>query len=234
MTVRRDVDVLADRDALIKTLGGAQYTNVPQFLYESALSARIGVNRAEKDLIAEAAMRLVQPQQTLYLDGSSTCIALARLLAKSPFALTVITNSAIIAMEAGVSPTAKVLCLGGEYDPQSASFVGVIAEEASGKFFVDTAFMSTRAFSPEEGMFESSIATLRIKQLMAQRSSRLVLLVDHSKFGQRALCKVLDIGLVHTVVTDAKSPKSALEQLRIRGRQVVVAGALEAEAPTAA
>jgi DeoR/GlpR family transcriptional regulator of sugar metabolism len=234
MTVRRDVDVLAKRDALIKTLGGAQYSNVPQFLYETALSERIAVNRAEKDIIADSALKLVQPQQTLYLDGSSTCIALARLLAKAQFALTVITNSAIIAMEVGVSPTAKVLCLGGDYDPQSASFVGVLAEEACVKFFVDTAFMSTKAFLPEEGMFESSIAALRIKQLMAQRSAKLVLLVDHSKFGQRSLCRVVAIEAIHTVVTDAKSPRAALEVLRKGGRQVVVAGGSEPEEPKAA
>jgi len=234
MTVRRDVDVLAKREALIKTLGGAQYSNVPHFLYESALSARLGVNRAEKDLIAGCAIALVQPQQTLYLDGSSTCIAFARLLAKLEFAITVITNSAIIAMEVGVSPTAKVLCLGGEYDPQSASFVGVLAEEACGKFFVDTAFMSTKAFSPEDGMFEPSIATLRIKQLMARRAAKVVLLVDHSKFGQRSLCRVLDVGAISTVVTDAKSPAAALDGLRAAGRVVMVAGAREAKAPTAA
>lgn len=223
MTVRRDVDMLAKRDALIKTLGGAQYSNVPQFLYETSLSSRIGVNRAEKDLIAECAMDFVEPHQTLFLDGSSTCIAFARFIAKTQLALTVITNSAIIAMEVGVSPSVKVICLGGEYDPQSASFVGVLTEEACGKFFIDAAFMSTKAFAPSEGTFESSIATLRIKQMMAQRSSKLFLLVDHSKFGQRALCKVLNVDAIHMVITDAKSPKSSIEALRKAGRQVTVA-----------
>lgn len=233
MTVRRDVDMLAKRDALIKTLGGAQYSNVPQFLYETSLSSRIGINRAEKDLIAASAMDLIQPQQTLFLDGSSTCITFARFIAKTQLALTVITNSAIIAMEVGVSASVKVICLGGEYDPQSASFVGALTEEVCGKFFIDTAFVSTKAFSPTEGTFESSIATLRIKQLMAQRSSKLVLLVDSSKFGQRALCKVLSIEAIHTVITDGKSPKSALEALRKAGRQVIVAETRVPEKPKA-
>lgn len=234
MTVRRDVDTLARRDVLIKTLGGAQYSNVPQFLYETSLSSRMGVNRPEKDQIAERAMGLIQPNQTLYIDGSTTCISLARLIAKAHIALTVITNSAIIAMEVGVSPTSKIICLGGEYDPQSASFVGVLTEEACGKFFIDMAFMSTKAFSPTEGTYESSIPTLRIKQLMAQRSSKLVLLVDHSKFGQRGLCKVLDIEAIHTVITDAKSPKGAIEVMRKGGRQVVIAEGGAPDTPKAA
>jgi DeoR/GlpR family transcriptional regulator of sugar metabolism len=231
MTVRRDIDTLAKREALIKTLGGAQYSKVPQFLYETSLSSRIGTNRAQKELIAASAIDFVRPQQTIFLDGSSTCITFAQYLAKTQLGLSVITNSAIIAMEVGVSPSAKVICLGGEYDPQSASFVGALAEEACGKFFIDTAFMSTKAFAPTEGTYESSIGTLRIKQLMARQSSKLVLLVDSSKFGQRALCKVLDIGSIHVVVTDMNCPKTVIQALRDAGRQVVVADAKVSEKP---
>jgi DeoR/GlpR family transcriptional regulator of sugar metabolism len=218
---------------LIKTLGGAQYSKVPQFLYETSLSSRIGTNRAAKELMAARAIDFVHPQQTIFIDGSSTCITFAQYLAKTQLGLTVITNSAIIAMEVGVSSNAKVICLGGEYDPQSASFVGALTEESCGRFFVDAAFMSTKAFAPTEGTFESSIATLRIKQVMARQSSKIVLMVDGSKFGQRALCKVLDAGSIHVVITDGTCPKAALQTLREAGRQVVVAEPKSLETPAA-
>jgi DeoR/GlpR family transcriptional regulator of sugar metabolism len=223
MTVRRDVEVLAQRSALIKTLGGAQRSNAPRFLYETSLLSRIDTNRAEKEAITARALEFIRPEQTLFLDGSSTCIELARLIAKSELALNVITNSALIAIEVGRTPHAKVICLGGEYDPQSASFVGTLTEEACAKFFVDAAFMSTKAFVAAEGTYESSIATLRIKQLMAGRCAKLYLLVDSSKFEQRALCKVLDVNAIHVVITDSKCPKGPLEQLKSSGRQVVIA-----------
>jgi DeoR/GlpR family transcriptional regulator of sugar metabolism len=98
-----------------------------------------------------------------------------------------------------------------------------LTEEACRNLFADTAFVSTKAFAPTEGTFESSIATLRIKQLIAQRSSKLILLVDSSKFGLRALCKVLGVEAIHMVITDNKCPKNALEALRKAGPQVVVA-----------
>ena len=81
--------------------------------------------------------------------------------------------------------------------------MGSTAEEAARRFFVDIAFLSTKGFLPEEGTFESSIATFRIKQVIAEQAARVVLLVDHSKFGQRALCKVLDMGQIDEVITDA-------------------------------
>ena len=60
---------------------------------------------------------------------------------------------------------------------------------------------------------------------MAGRCAKLYLLVDSSKFEQRALCKVLDVNAIHVVITDGKSPKGSLEQLKSSGRQVVIANA---------
>lgn len=225
MTVRRDIDVLARRRALIKTLGGAQSSKVPQFLLETALSSRIDVNRAAKDAIAAAALELVRPHQTIYLDGGTTTVAFARALAKAPLAFTAVTNSALVSMELGVSPTARVICLGGEYDAQSACFVGAPTEEAGGKLFVDQAFLSTKAIVPNDGTYEAAMGTLRVKQVIARHAGRRVLLVDGSKFGQRALCKVHDIDRLDVVVTDPSCPKSAVQALRRAGRQVIVAPA---------
>jgi DeoR family fructose operon transcriptional repressor len=223
MTVRRDIDLLAKREVLIKTLGGAKHSKVPQFLLETSISTRFGTNRSEKEIIAVKAMDLIKPHQTIFLDGSTTCIALARQIAKSQIALSVVTNSGIIAMEVGVSSQAKVVCIGGDYDAQSVSFVGALAESTCVKFFVDTAFISTKGFEPTDGTYESSLVTLRIKQLMTQQANKVVLLVDSSKFGQRSLCKVIDIREIHTVITDRNCPKVALKQMQERGRQVLIA-----------
>lgn len=223
MTVRRDVDRLAQRDALIKTLRGAQAAQVPQFLLETSLSSRIGVNQAEKDAIAAAALDLIEPQRTVFLDGSTTCIALARRIAKLPFPLSVVTNSSIITMEVGASSQIRVICVGGEYDAQSASLVGSVAEANCAQFYIDTAFTSTKAFVPGDGTYESSMATLRIKQVIAKQCGRMVLLADSSKFGKRALCKVLDARAIHTVITDEGCPRDAAETMRSLGHSLTIA-----------
>lgn len=223
MTVRRDVDRLAERDALIKTLRGAQAAQVPQFLLETSLSSRIGINQAEKESIATAALEAIEPQRTLFLDGSTTCIALARRIGKLPFPLSVVTNSAIIAMEIGAASQIRVICVGGEYDAQSASFVGSLAESNCAQFYIDTAFTSTKAFVPGDGTYESSMATLRIKQVIAKQCGRMILLVDSSKFGKRALCKVLDARAIQTVITDEGCPREAVETMRSLGHSLTLA-----------
>lgn len=228
MTARRDVAALAARGALIKTLGGAQQSGVPPFLHESAISSRFDVNRTEKDQIAEAAMALVSNQQWIYLDGSTTCLAFARRLARSGLKLNVLTNSAMTAMELGASSSLKVTSPGGEYDAQSGCFVGALAEETLGRFSVDVMFMSTKAFLSSDGTYESGMGTLRLKQIVAKRAARRVLLVDSSKFGQRALCKVIDVEALDVVVTDANCPRAHLRALRRAGVEVILAPALDA------
>ena len=187
MTIRRDVDKLVRQRGLIKTIGGIQTTHAPEHLYESPVQQRLQVNRLEKEQIARVATAEIGPRQTIFLDGSTTCMILARHLAKKMQGLTVVTYSPLVCMEFGRATGNTVFCLGGQFDPISACFAGPATEEEGRRYFVDRAFFSTKGFLPAEGTFESSLGVFRIKQIVAAEAARVILLVDHTKFGQRAL-----------------------------------------------
>lgn len=229
MTARRDVDRLVSQGRAIKALGGVQRADAPAYWYENELSARMARQVAQKRAIAERAVGLLEAGTTLYLDGGTTCLELARQLGRRRSDLIVVTNSAAACMELCRSGGNSVIGLGGECDPASLCFVGPDCEEAAGRYFVDVAFVSTKGFVPDEGTFESSPATFRIKQVMAKRSSQVVLLADHTKFGQRALSKVLDISEISDVVTDALTPEEDLETLCEMGKDVHVVDVEHAE-----
>ena len=222
MTIRRDVDKLVRRGVIIKTLGGVQTASAAEHLYESPVQRRLPIHRPEKEQIAREALRQIQSQQTIFLDGGTTCLVLARRLAKRMRGVTVVTHSALVCLEFGQTVENALFCLGGQFDPTSACFTGPTAEEMARRFFVDIAFFSTKGFLPQEGTFESSIATIRIKQIIAEQAAHVVLLADHSKFGQRALCKALDIKQIHEVITDAATPNAELASVQDRGLTVRV------------
>ena len=229
MTVRRDVDRLVAAGTAIKTLGGIQLSQSPSNFYESSLLSRLSTNKAEKRIIAMEAIKQVNSQESLYLDGSSTSLELAKLLAKQMSGLTVITNSALVYIEIvrGVGNT--VICIGGQHDPVSFCLTGATAEAEAENYFVDKVFLSTKAFMPAEGTFESSVPTFRIKQIMASRCKEVILLVDYSKFGHQALCKVLDISHIQMVITDEKTSSSDISMLEKAGKKVFVGSALNHE-----
>jgi DeoR/GlpR family transcriptional regulator of sugar metabolism len=224
MTIRRDVGCLVNCGAVIKTLGGVQRAATETGnLHETALLSRLANQRQEKRAIARLALGLLDTGQTVFMDGSSTCLELAKLAAREARGLTVVTNSIMICRDLGQNSNNSVVGLGGQYDPTSLSFLGAACEDEVRAFFPDVAVFSTKGFIPAEGTYESFLPTLHIKQLVARQSRRVVLLVDHTKFGQRALRKVLEIGRIHDVITDAAAPAADLALLRKRGRRVWVA-----------
>lgn len=156
MTVRRDLGELVAQGAVIKTVGGVQKAAAPSYLYETALHSRLALRRLEKRAIARLALDLVAPGSTIFLDGSSTCLELARALAKGKQGLTIVTNSALACLELGENGGNTIVGIGGQYDANSLSFVGPQAEDWAKTLFVDTAFVGTKGLIPAKGTFESS------------------------------------------------------------------------------
>ena len=108
----RNTGKLVRRGEVIKTLGGVQTAHASKDLYESPIQERLAVGRAEKERIAQKALREIKSHQTIFLDGSTTCLVLARQLAKELRGLTVVTHSALVCMEFGP-------CFGPAIDPQN-------------------------------------------------------------------------------------------------------------------
>jgi DeoR family transcriptional regulator of aga operon len=224
MTIRRDCEELARAGRVIKTLGGIQQAHAPAYLYESAVRERISTNRAEKRAIALEALKLIGTNQTIFIDGGTTNLALARLIGNQRPGLTIVTNSALACLEMSQGDH-TIIGIGGQYDPTTLSFVGPQAEDFAKSLFVDLAFFSTKAFLPADGTYESSVATLRMKQILAGQAVETALLVDHTKFGRRSLSKVLDISQIHHVVTDDRTSSGDMELLanaNVRVHQAIV------------
>lgn len=222
MTVRRDCDELHGLGKIIKTVGGVQQANAPACLYENPVWARTAANRPEKRAIAAKALELISDHQTIYIDGGTTNLVLAKLIATRRSGLTILTNSTLTCLELSKGQN-TIIGIGGEYDPATLSFVGPQAEEMAKSFFVDQAFFTTKGFLIEEGTYESAVATFRIKRIMAERAVETILLADHTKIGHRALSKVLEVSQIHQFVTDEGALKPDLASLERGGIHVHVA-----------
>ena len=222
MTIRRDIVSLAAAGKVVKTIGGAQIVGAPAGMYESEVLSRLSVNSVEKRTIAQKAADYIREQEVIYLDGSSTCLELAKRIVQTKLTVTVVTNSLLAYMELARSKNVTVICLGGQHDPVSYCLTGPETESQAEGYFVNKAFVSTKGFAPEEGTFESSVATFRIKQIMAAKSSEVVLLADHTKFGQKSLCKVLDTSQINTVITDCRPSQADMATLRSSVKNVMI------------
>jgi len=224
MTIRRDVDKMAEKHLVMKTLRGVQ--RVPEGergLLETALSLRLSDHVEEKRAIARKALEIIRDGQTIFLDGSTTCAELAGYLGRYHRGLTIITNSLLIGQRLRRDRDSVLMMIGGRFDRENYCFVGPGAEEQIGRYFVDISFMSTRAFMPEEGTYESAVDSFRIKQGVVAQSRKKILLADHTKFGRRALTRVLDIHQIDMVITDAGIADEYITALRQKNIPVEIA-----------
>lgn len=219
MTVHRDLDLLATEGWLTKIRGGA--TANPSALAEAGVRERSAAMRGEKDAIARKAAAHLGPGQTVFIDDSTTALALLPYLpAATP--LTVATNFLPAVEALSGLPGLEVVVLGGRYHRLQEACFGLQTAEAIRQLHADVLFMSTTAVTGGS-CYHRSETTVMVKRALMDCSVRRVLLVDHAKFGRPAPHLLCPVDAFDLVVTDAGIDDEELAELRQRDVSVEVA-----------
>jgi DeoR family fructose operon transcriptional repressor len=221
-TMRRDFKYLADRGLLTRTHGGAVARSAEALDFEGTFKLRSAQNAAQKAAIARAALDLVAQGSTLMLDASTSVLALAQRLPRDA-ELHAIVNALPIGSELSRRPGVATTLIGGSLRSTSLSASGPLAEAMLRRLFADTAFISARGLSLERGLTEANLAESALKEIMIANATRVVALVDSSKFERTALCLFGPVTDLDIVVTDDAADPLVLQGLRERGIEVRVA-----------
>ena len=216
-TVRRDLDQLERSGVIRRVHGGA--VSVESRLEEPLFDDKTSLAAREKRRIAEAALALIEPGDTLYLDGGSTVLELARLLRERTH-LTVVTNSLRAAHElAGRGP--RLIVIGGELRRLSQTLVGPLTRLVLDALHLDKAFMGTIGFALAEGLTTTDPSEAFTKQLVMGQARQVILLADSSKAGKVSFASAGRWEGVHVVITDKQLEKCFARELLNRGIKVV-------------
>jgi DeoR/GlpR family transcriptional regulator of sugar metabolism len=222
MTVHRDLDALAGEGWLTKIRGGA--TANPSALLDAGVRERSTALQADKAAIAARAAALLGTGQTVFLDDSTTALALLpHLAAVAP--VQVATNFLPVVQGLAGCRGVDVVVLGGRYYPLQEACFGMATVEAVKELRADLVFLSTTAVNAG-ACYHRSETTVMVKRALMAHAARTVLLVDHAKFGRPAphlLCPVQDFDVV---VTDAHIDPEDLADLRALDVVVEVAAPL--------
>jgi DeoR/GlpR family transcriptional regulator of sugar metabolism len=221
-TMRRDFQYLADQGLITRTHGGAVARGPEATGFEGTFQLRTAQRAAQKAAIAREAAALVAPGSTVMLDASTSVLALAQRLPRDA-ELHAIVNALPIGTELSLRPGVTTTLIGGTLRPTSLSASGPLAETMLRRLFADTAFISTRGLSLERGLTEANPAESALKEIMIANATRVVALVDSSKFGRTALCFFGPVSAIDVVVTDDEADPGMLRGLRERGVEVRVA-----------
>jgi DeoR/GlpR family transcriptional regulator of sugar metabolism len=211
MTARRDLDELERRGLVRRTHGGAVLPTTSA--HEDSFARRMKVETEAKRRLAEEAVAMLAPRETVFLDSSTTSYFVARKLIERGIAATVLTNSLpvmeLIFNEGG--PDVELIGIGGTLRRLTRSFVGPFAVRTVQGHFADRLFLSIKGLTETGTMTDADSLEAEVKRAMIPQAGESTLLVDHTKLVVRGLSVVASVSevssvLVHGVSTAETAP----------------------------
>ena len=219
-TIRRDLRDLAAAGRLQRVHGGA----LPSSPAVANFMTRQSIATDAKDDVARAAAALVEPGQTVIVDGGTTALRLAQSLAPTLRA-TVVTHSPTIAVALVDHPGVDVLVIGGRLFKHSVVTCGALAAEAAAGVYADAAFIGVTGVHPDAGLTTGDADEAAMKRTLARRAADTYILASSEKIGAVSPHRVLDWADVTAVLTDHDADPRTVHALRAAGIDVRVAPA---------
>ena len=216
-TIRRDLRELAAQGAIQRVHGGAVRVSPAAADY----ATRTNVATDAKVAVARAAVVLIEPGQTVFLDGGTTTREMCRAFPDA-LAATVVTHSPTVAVELVDKPSIDVLLIGGTLHRHSLVSVGAVALEYINAVAVDTFFLGVSGVHPEQGLTTGDAEEAAIKRAISRRASDTYVLASSEKIGAALPHRVVEVGDVVGAITD-HTDAATLAQLEAAGLPMIAA-----------
>ena len=203
-TIHRDVAILAKRDAVERVRGGLIYNETPAPSGNAAAyQERVVTHRSEKIMVAQKALHVIEEGDIIFLDSSTTVFELALLLTHGEFDhLTIITNAIPVMHLFRKFPAHwSLIGLGGNYDPQLNSILGISALEQLARYNVTKAFVSGFGLDDKTATTNHEHQAEILRKVLDAADKR-YLLIDHTKLGRKGLYRIAARGGFDAIISD--------------------------------
>ena len=155
-TVRRDLREMESAGKLVRTHGGAYL--VEKYDKGYPIELRKSYLQHTKERMAAAAVSLIQENDMVMLDSSTTCMTIAEAILAMDLTITLITNSlAICNLFADRNSNVNLVGIGGVFRRRTSSFADPNTVEALHHFYADKVFISCPKLSAEQGLSDNHI-----------------------------------------------------------------------------
>ena len=202
MTIHRDLNALAATGAIVKFRGGARsvlHEGDPEF------NVRIMNNNSGKLQIAKKALALIQPRTSIFLDASTTNLALAQSL--PDISLNIFTTGPSIALELCRlhNPVITMCC--GMVNRNNLSVTGQNTLEMLEKINIDLAFIGVSGCSAEAGFTCGTESDMMVKHMLIKKARTSVMMCTHEKFHCLMPYTFAQLSDVDYVISDGPIPE---------------------------
>ena len=214
-TIRNDLNSLAGSGQVTRVRGGGVLIEDRQSR-SPIFATRVMAHRYAKQAIARQASALVQDNDSMILDSSTSSYYLACSL-KGRRDLTVITNGIEFARELAKNSSNTVILLGGVLRVDGTAINVPLAEQILTDYHIKIAFLSCSGFTLEGGPTEVDIYEAQIKRKFIANSGSMVALIDSSKFGRADLTSFASLDQITQLYSDSGLDPAWIKKLKQAG-----------------
>ena len=220
-TIRRDLDYLEQQGAAKRTHGGVFYTGPsPKLMH---FDHRQRTQWEKKRQIAAAAAKLLEPGDTVLLDGGSTTYELARQIVGQN--VQVVTNSLPVATLFTSASNHDVVLIGGYVHLRTGVCLGPYADQMLAQLSVRRAVLSVGGIN-QRGCFNSNLLLVETEKAMMRAADEVIVVADSTKFGHQSLALMCELSAIDRLVVDDELEESWQRELARAGVDVVLAAPL--------
>jgi DeoR/GlpR family transcriptional regulator of sugar metabolism len=212
VTVHRDLELLSGAGLILRVRGGARSVPDTRPPIEAGWNTRVREAAREKEAIALKARALIEDGSTIFIDASTTGMALARALElRPPAELTLVTNSPAIALGLTVD-SVYVIMPPGELDLHMRVLTGRWTVDFLAELNIAVAFISAAGITLEHGLTTSRAALADTLNAAADCAGKTIGLLDSTKFKRDSLLTVRSAQSLDMIITDdGLDPATAAE-----------------------
>ncbi|HEX3047604.1 MAG TPA: DeoR/GlpR family DNA-binding transcription regulator [Bacillota bacterium] len=219
-TIRQDLAKLETMGFVTRVHGGAvlkQSENGNIF----PIRLRKQQSLTEKERIGLAALKYIEENDIVILDGGSTTLQLAKLLGEPK--IIVITNDLLIANELSNKENITLYITGGQLRREGVfTLLGRDAEKMLAKYHANKLFLGTSALDFEQGLTVLSAEEAEVKKAMLHSAKMIYCLADYSKFHKLAFASFAALSDLDLLITDSRITEADRSFLEKEGVQLEV------------
>jgi DeoR family transcriptional regulator, fructose operon transcriptional repressor len=217
ITVRRDLNLLAEQGLIIRTRGGAMSPRMSRDKIEFA--NKVLLYQKEKEQIGRVAAQRVEDGDTIFLDCGSTVFAMSPFIRNKK--IKVITNSIPLMYEL-LNSSVQINLIGGEVDQERLAVHGSMAAQHISRYKATKAFVGVDGISLERGLSYNSEKEAEISLAMAEQSEEVFLLCDSSKIEKDKYLNGAEVSVIDWLITDNGIAEKILQRYRAEGIRMVI------------
>ncbi len=216
MTIHRDLDTLERSGVVVKFRGGAKSVKLagdPEF------NVRMRENNVGKTIVAQKALELIQPHTSIFLDASTTNLALAKIL--PDINLNIVTTGPSIALELCRlhNPVVTLCC--GTMNRKNLALSGQNTLQMLEGINIDLAFIGVSGCSVDAGLTCGTEGDMLVKRMVIQKARTSVAMCSQDKFSCLMPYTFAQFSDVDFMISDVPVPENIAQVAKLAGMKIL-------------